>query len=148
MNDSIQKLILANKVYETPATERVIAALEDPDHQFTREQVAYLISIALRIGGTGTEAATKPTRLEIDEAYEHGYQDGIDAHSSAVLWALKEGLCGDGSVPMKTATERHQKAVAAREARVQADAAARLPRIGDYRGGAVAWESTTNRAAA
>lgn len=56
--------------------DRLIAALQDPDHLFTSEQVAYLMATAARWGREAVEGEPSP------ETYAAGYADGYRAHAA------------------------------------------------------------------
>lgn len=110
----------------TTATERLVAALQDPDFLFTRDQVAHLMASAARWARESADGEPD------DLTYRAGFLDGVRAAEAAQNEAYRREL----STPVFVAGEW----VAAGErhaARQRADRDAHRRHRGDYRGGPV-----------
>jgi hypothetical protein len=65
--------ITADAPAQTP-TDRLVAALADPDHLFTRDQLLYFMATAAR--WARENALDDPTQLNWKAGYAKGYRDG------------------------------------------------------------------------
>jgi hypothetical protein len=103
-------------------TDRLVIALKDPYHLFTRVQVAYLMGAAAR-WGEDTAA------FDLAYAYELGRKSALREVSELNLAAIE--AAGATATLSAAGTESDITRRARREA---AEAAARLPREGDFPG--------------
>lgn len=111
------------KPIEHDVVQRAVAALADPRVEtFTRAQVAFLIRLA----------------LDYREADE--WQAGYDYADAELVDGIRVALGGPEAKDFTQARQWHQRGLDQKRRRAASDAAARLPRPGDYRGGPVEWE--------
>lgn len=102
--------------------DRLVLALKDPYHLFTRAQVAYLMAAA---GRWSTDAAG----LDLAYAYELGRKAAFREVSELNLAAIESA--GAAASLSAAGTESD---IARRARREAAEAVARLPREGDFPG--------------
>lgn len=109
--------------HKATSHDRLIAALNDPNHLFTADQVAYLMATS---GRWATEAPHGES-LAYRAAFEAGYQARIAEENEqwppAPVWSATDG-----------------KLVEQARYRKEADKIASQPCIGDYQGGPVEWD--------
>lgn len=109
-------------------TKRIVAALRDPYHLFSRDQLAFLMARATR---WGYEAAG----YDLAHAYELGRASARRELTELNLAAIESAI---NTPPFSVAEIERDRAQ--RKAREEADAVALRPRESDYMGGPVpAW---------
>jgi flagellar biosynthesis/type III secretory pathway protein FliH len=95
-----------------PAASRLREALADPDHLFTRDQVAWLMGLAQR---WAQEHALDVLRDSVQAAYEEGHErghaDGFEAGRHDAIFCDVQALIQRAYLP--EATRRRHLAVAA-----------------------------------
>jgi hypothetical protein len=106
-------------------TEKAVAALNDPYHLFTRDQVAFLMARATRWGREGAG-------YDLAHAYELGRASAHRELAELNMAAIESAI----TVPPFSAGEI-EKDRARQAARAAADQAAREPRDSDHPGGPV-----------
>ena len=109
--------------HKATSHDRLIAALNDPNHLFTADQVAYLMATS----GRWAVEAPPGESLAYKAAYEAGYQARIAEENQqwppAPVWTAEDG-----------------RMVEQAKYRAKVDEIASQPCVGDYQGGPVEWE--------
>jgi hypothetical protein len=114
---------------EPSAIERMVTALADPGHLFTREQVAYLMATAARWAREVVEG--EPSPLTYAAGYDAGYRARVAQENA------------DWPPPPIYDAQAVSRWTDQVEARRQADRDARARRRDDHRGGPVpVWPAT------
>lgn len=109
--------------HDTTAHERLIAALNDPNHLFTADQVAYLMATA----GRWSNESPAGESLAYRAAFEAGYQARIAEENAKTAEPVWSAL--DTKLVTQANYRKHHDEIAAQ------------PCVGDYLGGPVDWEA-------
>lgn len=112
------------------ATERMIAALADPDAVFTRDQVAYLMSTTARWAREAVEE--EPSELTYRAGFEAGYRDRCSEENDDFRKQNETLYFNAGE---------HTTALERKKLRDRFDATALVPRAHDHVGGPVSWDT-------
>lgn len=126
----VASALITTQAPQSTPVQRMMAALADPAATFTPDQVAYLMATAARWAREAVEG--EPSPLSYAAGFDAGYKARVAEENDQYRRDCETVFFdGDGVI----------KGIEQRQLRDRLDREALVPRLGDYTGGPVDWDT-------